>query len=81
MALSGHRGGHRSRIARGRQPNLYGGCVRDLDPDADVRNEAIPRPLVCSEAGVRRLAEGTYAEVPAALDLLAVEVVVTSGGE
>jgi hypothetical protein len=59
---------------------LHCGCVRDLELDADLRNEAIHRPLVCSEAGLRRLAEGPYAEVLAAPDLLAVEIIVTSGG-
>ncbi len=59
---------------------LHCGCVRDLELDAHLRNEAIHRPLVRSEAGLRRLAEGPYAEVLAAFDPLAVEVVVTSGG-
>lgn len=55
-------------------------CVRDLELDAHLRDQSIRRPLLRSEAGLRRLTEGPHAEVLATRNLLAVEVVVISGG-
>src|SRR3954466_11184216 len=54
--------------------------VGDLELDAGLGHRPVVRPRARAEAGGRGLLEGPDPEVLAALDLLAVEVVVALGG-